>query len=136
MGATGVGHFENDAAADWLFDLESEGIDAVRAALCRAIEPESLDANEASEALAAAAVVASARDGNRAGLPRMAVAWLEDHQREITRGDMEQAARAVTRVASDSELSELWREANSEGWSAVVQDLHNRLPSAGEERDA
>src|ERR1019366_2156122 len=113
MGASGVGHFENDAAADWLLDLESEGIDAVHAALCRAIEPESLDANEASEALAAAAVVAAARDGSHTGLPRMAVAWLEGHQQEVTQDDMDQAARAVTRIASDSELSELWREADS-----------------------
>jgi len=102
MGAWGIGHFENDAAADWLFDLESEGLSALRAPLMRAAEPEVLEANEASEALAAAVVVAAARDGLRSGLPDRAESWLAGHHQEVSPEDQELAARAVARVATDS----------------------------------
>jgi hypothetical protein len=135
MGAWGVGHFENDAAADWLFDLGSDGMSAVRAALARAASPEILQANEASEALAAAAVVASAHDGNRTGLPTRALDWLDGHQQEVTADDVALAERAVARVETNSELSVLWREAASAGWSALVQELSHRLESATEPSD-
>jgi len=136
MGAWGIGHFENDAATDWLFDLENDGSSALRAPLMRATEPEALEANEASEALAAAVVIAAARDGLGAGLPERAAAWLSEHRREVSLEDQELAARAVTRVATDSELLDLWREADGERWSAAVQDLRARLVSVGERSGA
>lgn len=52
MGACGFGHFENDAAMDWLWDSQRQGIKAIRAALERAANgEESLLVNPACEAL-------------------------------------------------------------------------------------
>jgi hypothetical protein len=128
MGAWGSGHFENDAAMDWLFDLDVEGVDVIRRALTAAVTlPENLETNDACEALAAAAVVASARDGQRSGLPPGVLDWLERHQLEVTDDDTKLAASAVARVSTNSELAELWREANDEDWTAIVGELGRRL---------
>jgi hypothetical protein len=62
MGAWGFGSFDNDDAADWIFELEeSSGVTALVSAF-KAIKPDRyLEAPECSVALAAAEVVAALR---------------------------------------------------------------------------
>ncbi len=60
MGTWGALPFENDAALDWLADLERRGTVAIDEALGDVTGREAADSDEASEAVAAAATVAAA----------------------------------------------------------------------------
>src|SRR5215468_1909995 len=67
MGAWGHGSFENDDAADWVHEFELQGASAVVSALeyiSRFPEEEYLEAPGASVAIAAAEIVAAARDSD------------------------------------------------------------------------
>lgn len=75
MGARGCGSFENDDAADWVYELESGGVAAVASALeqvSSVAEDEYLEAHEASAAMAAAEIVAAGRDGDLSKLSETA----------------------------------------------------------------
>jgi len=114
MGAWGLGPFDNDTAADWAADLDdassAERPALIREALTAALEAdEYLDADDASIAVAAAAVVAALQDGGPAldeGYgPTVGSLHLEPELRGL-------AARAVARVlGEESEWRELWEEA-------------------------
>ena len=57
MGACGCGSFENDDAADWVYEFESSGVVAAASALehvSSIVEDEYLETPEASAAIAAA----------------------------------------------------------------------------------
>ncbi len=132
MGAWGDKPFENDAALDWLGELEEHGVEAIRETLSGVAETdgaEYLDVDDGSAAIAAAEIVAAALDGGRAALPKRAVAWLRSSASEIKSSDRERARRAVERVlAPESELRGLWDDAGSEsGWHASVGELLERL---------
>jgi hypothetical protein len=129
MGAWGVGTFENDAAADWLADLPQTLGLTFRPVV--AIEPDLyLEEPEASEALAAAEVVAAMR-----GHPGEAMAnrpevgeWAQEHSDWLQPHVERDALAAVDRIRSSSELHDLWAETEEyEGWLAVVSDLRDRL---------
>src|SRR3979490_726956 len=114
MGAWGTGPFDNDEAADFAGGLDDLGgaarADAVREALTRAAEQaEFLDADDAAVAVAAAALVAAQCPGgdevDSVHGPRESLPQLPDDVRSL-------AAVALDRVlADDSELKELWEEA-------------------------
>lgn len=131
MGAWDSSCFANDDAQDWSNRLidSHDGMKRVGAALeCVAdAGDEFIDAPRASEALAAAEVVA-ALSGTPAGdMPTDLASWLsgrplaDDALRAL-------AQRAVRRVGTDSELRALWDEAGSLGeWLSVLSDLDDRL---------
>lgn len=112
MGAWGGLPFENDAALDWLGQLEEGGGAALREALRTAAacpEGDYLDVDDGSAALAAAKVVALAFGKEREHLPDEVTHWLNTEGREITPSDAALAKKAVERVlGSQSELSSLW----------------------------
>jgi Domain of unknown function (DUF4259) len=65
MGAWGHGSFENDDAADWVHEFELQGASAVvpaQESVSKIPEDEYLEAPEASVAIAAAEIVAAARE--------------------------------------------------------------------------
>src|SRR5918996_298232 len=68
MGAWGAGIFDNDDAADWVYELEQAGDDSVLAETLAAVANAGADAYveapDAAAALAAAAVVAAALTGS------------------------------------------------------------------------
>ena len=114
MGAWGTNSFENDYAADWVFEFDAVGVEAVVSALdrvCKLAPDEYLEAPEASIAIAAAEIVAAARDGDRSNLSESAREALDRHQLSFTESPLsDQARRAVERVLAQSELRELWEE--------------------------
>ena len=131
MGAWGLGAFENDDALDWVAELEEdESGDAVRRALDAAADAGGyLEAPEGAEALAAAEVVAAAAGRPGEGLPEEVEAWVAAHGGAVA-GEAERARRAVDRVAAaDSELRELWEEAEGSAgpWHELLADLRRRL---------
>ncbi|MEM7222661.1 MAG: DUF4259 domain-containing protein [Pseudomonadota bacterium] len=127
MGAWGAGHFENDDALDLLGELKGlETLSALFAGLPPAGEGE-LEAPEASQAMAAAEVVAAMTGNPSADCPEAVTARLADlgaPSPEL----LEAAREAVSRVLFESELLELWADSDeSEAWNLTVTDLIDRL---------
>lgn len=134
MGCWGTGTFDNDHAADWVWTLEeSEGLGAVAEALLSAPGDTDFEADEASESLAAAEVVAALLGKPSAELPVEVARWVAAHRGLDARPYREAAlnhARAT--LEPNSELRELWAEnyADFPFWKATVEALIARLTSA------
>ena len=132
MGAWGTGPFENDDAGDWLFELEeSRDGGAILAALQEVTEREAgeeLEAGEATNAIAAAEIVAALHEFPLADLPDNAREWVDAHE-ELEAADWIPAAlAAIKRVRKSSELKELWDESKTPAkWYATLDDLVKRL---------
>ncbi|WP_327075020.1 DUF4259 domain-containing protein [Kitasatospora purpeofusca] len=133
MGTWDIGHFDNDSAADFCAGLdeaaagEREGV--VRRALTLAADTgadDYLDYDEAVEAVAAAALVASQCPD---GVP-VTSAYGPDQPLPVFAADLRPlAAAALDRVvAEESELAELWDE-GGEGaaWRRTVRELRDVL---------
>jgi hypothetical protein len=132
MGAWGHGSFENDDAMDWLQEFEEGAAGAVESAfeaVTSLSDGDYLEAPEASIALAAAELVAAARDGDTSGLPDAVGPVLAKHQASLTEDEMLDSARkAVARVYKESELKELWQDsADFQGWQDGLRNLLSRL---------
>lgn len=128
MGAWGHRAFENDTAADWIWELEeSDDLSLIHSALDAALDTaDDIDADIASEALAAAEVVAALKGVPHIELPNSIVSWTTGRKRPDA-ALVEKARRAATRVVKSSELAELWAETESTEWNEDVQALINRL---------
>jgi hypothetical protein len=132
MGAWGRGSFDNDDAADWVYEFERDGVTAVRSAVQQAAglgEDEYLEAPEASQAVAAAEIVAAARDGDLSKLSATARDAFPGRQHAVASANLSELARqAVERVLRRSELKDLWEEGDEgEAWSQDVAALLARL---------
>ncbi len=135
MGAWGSGPFENDDACDWLDELADSGVAALRAALALADDAEYLEAPDGSVIVAAAEVVAQMGvdtdddddDDDDDDAPDELVAFLADCGPPPPA--LVAAARAaLDRVTADeSELRELWQDAEGGAWQAAIDDLKRRL---------
>jgi hypothetical protein len=128
VGAWGSGPFENDDAADWAYELEDTGDhEILRTVLDRAIhETDYLDSEDGAAAVAAAAVVATALDGDAEGMSDEVVAYIARAGRpDGTLIDL--AHRALEAVAAGGELAELWDEADDPSWRASLASLRDRL---------
>ncbi|WP_394840049.1 DUF4259 domain-containing protein [Pendulispora rubella] len=127
MGAWGYGPFENDSALDWVSWAEEDTSAAVDSALQQATSAGYLDVDDGSAAVAAASLIAAARDGDTAGLPEEVAALVHDWQ-----PDDSHAARALEALAAvvgaESELAALWREgATAAAWERTIEVLRERL---------
>jgi hypothetical protein len=132
MGAWGSGPFENDFAADWVYELEAaDDFGAVRASFSSVVETTGyLDALYGSIALAAAEVVAASRQRPTSPLPEPITRWVTAHGSKLNEADVNLALSAVDRVlAEDSELRELWAESDENAWFNAVEDVRRRLGS-------
>jgi len=131
MGAWGSGPFENDDAADWVWELEDETdasviIDTLSAVVDTPID-EQVESPAASNAIAAAEVLASARGPRSPDLPTEAIEWLRVNGALVDQRLLALAAGAVQRVAVDSELKDLWDEEGDDSWAESVRKLLERL---------
>jgi hypothetical protein len=132
MGAWGVGAFQNDAALDWLAELEADGVGALRRVLTRVANTdadEDLDADDGSAAIAAAELVAATLPSGRDRLTKRARSWLDANAIAIEADDVGLARRAVERVlGAESELRALWDENGPDTeWHDGVRVLLDRL---------
>ena len=123
--------FENDDASDWVWELEDDNdMSVLHEALAAVVDTpldELIEGPDASNALAAAEIVAAARGHHGADLPSEAREWIGRNAGIVDARTVALAAAAVERVSIDSELKELWEEAESDEWSLVVSDLLERL---------
>ena len=132
MGAWGPGNFENDVALDWLYDFGENDfrlIDRTLAGVAAMVEADELDADEASEVLAAAECVAAAAGFPPDNTPQELADWLAENSPIQVKPDyVEMARQAVARVLTRSELRELWLESGEYGvWETAVRNLQSRL---------
>ena len=138
MGAWGAGVFENDDACDYVSEVIGDrDLKRLHATLGRVANfgDEYLEAPEASEALAAADIVARLKGnwGQRDAYTAKLDTWVE--QSRLSPGtDMIVAARnAVQRVVTEpSELMELWEEGDATEFRQAVDELASRLTVAEE----
>ena len=126
------GIFDDDEVTDWLVGFETDGVPAIEAALTAINDLDKddfIEAADASFALAAAELVAAARDEDHGRLPKSIHAALETHEDAINAAKLSGAARkAVGRVLKNSELKDTAEE-NNEGdeWAEDLGDLLERL---------
>ncbi len=140
MGTWDVGPFDNDTAADWCGALDDAAPQQravlVRDVLSRVAEhgDEYPDSDDAMEAIAAAAIVASQLPGGTAIDTAYAPDFLlEGGSVEVDDEVLAIAVRALDRIVEkDSEWRELWEE--SEEWYpqalASVQSIRATLEQA------
>lgn len=124
MGAWGAGPFDNDCAGDWLDSLlEGKSVRPIATALARGLKSPG-EGDTESFAIAAAEVVAAARQHPTAKSPEL-VEWLRERQFVPDDALVEQAQRAVENIQKQSELAELW--AGDAQWKRAMQRLANAL---------
>lgn len=153
MGAWGTGVFENDTAMDWCDefieapegegDEENEGKHVLLLGPIQMVanpdeeDEESIDADDASVALAAAEVIAAINNKPSEELAKAdedplssLSAWIGSNSEDLLRKRevRDLAAKAVQQVLEDSELADLWEESeHAEEWQGVVKGLQKRL---------
>jgi len=132
LGTWGSGSFENDDAADFAVEFESEGLLALYDALDLE-DAEDLDAPTAQRAIAAAELVAMAERGDSedtAISPELYEA-MQRHASDIApvlAELKELSLAALDKAEADhSELKQLWDEDDAGEWLAAMADLRQRL---------
>lgn len=129
MGGWGTGSFDNDDAQDWLGQLHSLTIDDLRSVLASAAhQGDYLEAPESSVVVAAAETIATLKGTPPQTVPREIAEWVSKVQGGANAELNELARRAVNKVRLNSELKDLWLEAEGlNEWSASLRDLEQRL---------
>jgi len=129
MAGWGTGSFENDDARDFLGQLKSLGLEELRQTLVRAADARDyLEEPESSVAIATAEVIAAWKGAPPAEVPREIADWIAMSKTVAAPDLNELARRAVSKVRTNSELKDLWLEAEGlNEWSAGLRDLEQRL---------
>lgn len=129
MGAWGINTFENDDAADWLYDLEeSDDLSVIEETLKNA-GSEYLEATEGCEILAASEIILTLMGNKRKNLPENAKEWVSNNKSLNPTKLKKKATKAIDKVLSkDSELNELWQESKKyKTWRENVEQLKSDL---------
>jgi hypothetical protein len=128
MAAWGTGSFENDDAADWIAKLGTTAPDDLTQIFVQAADnPGYLEAPAASVVVAAVEVIAALNGSAANGAPPEIIKWTANRQGS-TPELRALALRALERVRKDSELKDLWLQADGlNDWIAAMQDLQTRV---------
>jgi hypothetical protein len=128
MGAWGAGSFENDDAAHWLAELPTIALDDLTKIFDRAADdPNYFEAPAARVVVAAAEVVAAMNGSSTTIVPPQIIKWTANQQAP-TPELKALVLRALDRVRKNSELKDLWLEADGlNEWTAAIQDLQTRV---------
>jgi hypothetical protein len=131
VGAWGTGSFENDDAKDWLAGLSTITPPDLAQILVEAADhPGYLESPAASVAVAAAEVVAAWNGSPAPAAPREIAEWTGKNPQALTPELKALTLRALERVRKNSELKDLWLEADGlNDWTAAIQDLQTRAGS-------
>lgn len=136
MGAWAEGVFENDTASDWAEELlRSDRYQMIGAALEQAADASADgDADECSEALAAAELVAAGRGWPVRELPEELQEWVDRFDYRPSEGAKSLALSAIKRVRDGSELAKLW--GGDPKWLDGLTKLVERLTNEPKPRSA
>ena len=129
MSGWGTGSFENDEAQKFLNELSSLAPSDLKEMLARAAGGEDyLTAPESSVVVAAAEIVATAKGAPPQAVPGEIAEWVRQFEGAPSAEMNELARRAVNKVRVNSELKDLWQEAEGlNDWSARLRELEERL---------
>ena len=128
MPGWGTGNFENEDAQAFLTALASKQPIELKEILTRADEEDYLAAADAGAAIAAAEVVASAKGSPAETPPQQIQDWISKIEGAPSDEMIELARRAVNKIRMNSELKDLWLQADGlNDWSASLRDLEQRL---------
>lgn len=128
MAAWGSGTFDNEDAQEWLKELAQLTAEDLTTLLSRADRSDYLEARESSVIVAAAEAIAALQGAPAEAAPRAIVEWANKSKAQPQPDVSALAIRAVQRVRTDSELKDLWLEADGlNEWSASLRDLEKRL---------
>jgi hypothetical protein len=129
MPGWGTGSFENEDAQNFLGQLKALGIEDLRQILSRAAdEGDYFEARESSVAIAVAEVIAALKSAASSNEPREIADWIDTNKAVPAPDLVDLAGRAVDRVRTNSELKDLWLEAEGlNEWSAALRELQGRL---------
>jgi hypothetical protein len=127
VGAWGTGSFENDDAVGWVAGLDAVTPEELMGILVRAADdPEYLEAGPARVAVAAGEVVAVLNGSGAESAPAAVVEWAGRH--ECTPELKAAAGRALERVRRNSEVKDLWMEADGlNEWIGAIKELQGRV---------
>lgn len=129
MAAWGSGSFENEDAVAWLAALSTKSPDDLTEIFMAADDPGYFEAPAASVVVAAAEVIAALKGSPAQGVPSEVVKWTAN-QPAPTPELQALALRALDRVRKNSELKDLWLEADGlNDWTAALQELQTRIGS-------
>jgi len=130
MGTWGYYNFDNDPAADFGENFRENPTEAVlyEALTTAAEEEDYLEADEASEALAAAEIVAAMMGKPANDFPPGLIPAIMNLNAGENEELQELAIEAVEAVVKSSEVQELWAESGDAAkWQEVQQNLLERL---------
>jgi len=129
MGAWGEGSFDNDDAADWVWELAEADTSILEEAFSRVAECEDyLEATDCVIAIAAAEVVAALRKRPSAELPEEVSAFVTRIGTPPSPELVSSALSALKRIKTKSELQESWDESDSRAeWNQAIAELESRL---------
>lgn len=130
MGAWSHEPFGNDSACDWAFEFrEGKDLSAIESTLdaVLSVEDEYLEADLASEAVAAVEVLAKLMGkGTQAdAYTEKLDDWIRKNPQHPSAEIRQKASAAIERIgSSNSELSEMWAEGeHADAWKASLQRL-------------
>ena len=131
MAGWGTRSFENEDAQNWLGQLKSLGLEDLKQILVHAADQSDyLEAPDASIVVAAAEVLAAMKGAPSDKLQREIADWTSQTNAASSPDLNKLAVRAVEKVRRNSELKDLWLEAEGlNEWTAALQDLQTRLAS-------
>ena len=137
MGTWGPDIFDNDKAADWVFDVaKSTDMSLVEATVGKVVtaSDEYLNANIAIEALAAIEVVARLKGkwGIKCAHSEAADKWVEENKFDVSSDLIDSCKNAIDRImGNNSELIDNWQNNAEyyEQWKQGVADLKKRISS-------
>lgn len=132
MGAWGPGLFEDDAALDFIQELQNARDVGFLAETIGRVAASSayIEYDDGTRALAAAEVLAALSRRPGAELPPLAAAWVSRRAGDDSASLVASAISAVETVIAGSEIAELWSESEeANSWRTNVDDLLARLRS-------
>jgi hypothetical protein len=133
MGTWGHRNFENDAALDFVNEVEDNGIDVIEDAIQRVAnlpEEDYLEDDDSASVLAAIEFIAAAKGKQSEDFPESAEDWLgKANPANLLAVDKAQLSKIIERVKTNSGLRDAWQEEGGEPteWLAVLSDLENRV---------
>lgn len=129
MPGWGTGSFENEDAQNFLKALPSTLPEDMKRLLSRAAdEADYSNTAESSIVIVAAEIVACARNAPPQNMPMEISDWICKVEGAPSAELIDLARRAVHKIRVNSELKDLWQEADGlNEWSAALRELEERL---------
>lgn len=130
MGTWSVKPFDNDSALDWLSELENSASYFLSYPMQKVLESETPFSSDSEEAIASAAIVIAAANESIKSIPKEAKKWILEYGFVPERYHLINAADALNKISTNSELLDLWCEAgDGERFRAVINGMLLQLES-------